>query len=104
MKRKPIGFRSYYDNEKSEEESEKQNEQEKKQAERQKAIAEFIGHNYSPIGNTSQKCYKTSAELAYDISNIIAVHPAELAKQLSDAGYHIEYLAGQPYWVMYEKT
>ena len=26
-----------------------------------------------------------------------------LAKQLADAGYHVEYLAGQPYWVMYEK-
>ncbi|WP_300694474.1 hypothetical protein [uncultured Bacteroides sp.] len=98
--KKPIGFRSY-ENAKDEE---KQNEQEKLQAERQKAIAEFIGHNYSPIGTTSQKCYKTSAELVYDISNIIAVRPTELAKQLSDAGYHVEYLAGQPYWVLYEKA
>jgi hypothetical protein len=96
---KKIGFRSYQDNG----EPDKQDELEKQQAERKKAIAEFIGHNYSPIGDTSQKCYKTSAELVYDISNIIAVRPAELAKQLSDAGYRVEYLAGQPYWVLYEK-
>ena len=96
---KKIGFRSYQ----NDEEPDKQAELEKRQAERQKAIAEFIGHNYSPIG-TTQKCYKTSAELVYDISNIIAVRPAELAKQLSDAGYRVEYLAGQPYWVLYEKA
>ena len=97
---KKIGFRSYQDNG----EPDKQDELEKQQAERKKAIAEFIGHNYSPLGTTSQKCYKTSAELVYDISNIIAVRPAELAKQLSDAGYRVEYLAGQPYWVLYEKA
>lgn len=99
MSRK-IGFRSYQDDK----EQDKQDELEKQQAEKQKAIADFIGHNYSPIGTASQKCYKTSAELVYDISNVIAVRPAELAKQLSDAGYHVEYLAGQPYWVLYEKS
>ena len=97
--RKPIGFRSY-DNE---EEQDKLKEQEKQQAEHQKAIADFLGQNYSPIGSTSAKCYKTTAELIYDLSNIISVRSNELAKQLADAGYHVEYLAGQPYWVMYEK-
>ena len=97
--KKPIGFRSY-ENVKDEE---KQNEQEKLQAERQKAIANFLGQNYSPIGTTSQKCYKTTAELVYELSNIVDAAPMALAKQLADAGYHVEYLAGQPYWVMYEK-
>ena len=98
--RRTIGFRAYNDDAQDPEEDELKREQ----VERQKAIAEFICHNYSPIGTTSQKCYKTSADLVYDISNIIAVRPAELAKQLSDAGYHVEYLAGQPYWVLYEKA
>lgn len=102
MKKRQIGFRTYDNN--KEEEQNVQDDLDRKRAERQKAIAEFIGHNYSPIGDTSQKCYKTSAELAYDISNIIAVRPAELTKQLSDAGYRIEYLSGQPYWIMYEKS
>ncbi|MDE6172212.1 hypothetical protein [uncultured Bacteroides sp.] len=92
---KKIGFRFYQDNE----EPDKQDALDK-----QKAIADFIGHNYSPIGATSQKCYKTTAELVYDLSNIVDVAPMELAKQLTDAGYHVEYLAGQPYWVMYEKS
>ena len=70
----------------------------------QKAIANFIGQNYSPIGTTSQKCYKTTAELVYELSNIVDVAPMALAKQLADAGYHVEYLAGQPYWVMYERA
>lgn len=99
---KKIGFRSYYENEKDEKEQE-QNELEKIKAEQQKAIANFLGQNYSPIGSTSAKCFKTTDELIYDLSDIISVRPTELAKQLTDAGYHVEYLAGQPYWVMYEK-
>ncbi len=46
---KKIGFRSYQ----NDEEPDKQDELEKQQAERQKAIANFIGQNYSPIGTTS---------------------------------------------------
>lgn len=55
--KKPIGFRSYQ----NDEEPDKRDELEKQQAERQKAIANFIGQNYSPIGTTSQKSYKTTA-------------------------------------------
>lgn len=97
---KKIGFRSYQDDEKPD----KQEEQKKEQAEKKRAIAEFLGQNYSPIGSTSQKCYKTTAELVYELSNIVDVAPMMLAKQLTDARYHVEYLAGQPYWVLYEKS
>ena len=93
-------YRSYQ----NDEEPDKRDELEKQQAERQKAIANFIGQNYSPIGTTSQKSYKTTAELVYELSNIVDVAPMALAKQLADAGYHVEYLAGQPYWVMYERA
>ena len=85
---KKIGFRSYQ----NDEEPDKQDELEKQQAERQKAIANFIGQNYSPIGTTSQKCYKTTAELVYELSNIVDVAPMALAKQLADAGYHVVFL------------
>ena len=84
-KYRKIGFRAYNDNAQNSEEDE----QKKKQAERQKAIADFIGHNYSPIGATSQKCYKTTVELVYELSNIVDVAPMELAKQLTDARYHV---------------
>lgn len=94
---KKIGFNSY-DNE--------ENEEQKKQQEQQtanKAIADFLSANYSPIGCSSEKVYKTTEELVYDLDNIISIGYKELAKQLVDAGYRVEYLAGQPYWVMYEK-
>ena len=83
--KKPIGFRSYQ----NDEEPDKQDDLEKQQAERQKAIANFIGQNYSPIGTTSQKCYKTTAELVYELSNIVDVAPMALAKQLADGGRKI---------------
>jgi len=50
---KKIGFRSYQ----NDEEPDKRDELEKQQAERQKAIANFIGQNYSPIGTTSQNIF-----------------------------------------------
>ena len=98
--KKPIGFRSYQ----NDEEPDKRDEWEKPHVGTQVAIANFIGQNYSPIGTTSQKCYKTTAELVYELSNIVDAAPMALAKQLADAGYHVEYLAGQPYWVMYERA
>ena len=97
---KKIGFRSYQ----NDEEPDKQDELEKHQTEKQKNKTILIGQKYSPIGTTSEKGYKTSAELVYELSNIVDVAPMALAKQLSDAGYHVEYLAGQPYWVMYERA
>ena len=94
---KKIGFRNYgQDDPDAQDRQEQDNED--------KAIVEFLSANYSPIGTTSQKCYKTTAELVYDLENIVPVSPVELAKQLSAAGYHVEYMAGQPYWVMYEKV
>lgn len=101
MKSRPIGFRACNDDYKQEQDLQEKLEKEK--AEKQRAIADFLGQNYMPIGATSALCYKTTAELVYDLSNIIEVAPVELARQLSAAGYHVEYLAGQPYWVMYEK-
>lgn len=96
---KKIGFRNY-----DKDGSEEQNRQQAQEQAEDKAIAQFLSTNYSPIGATSQKCYKTTAELVYDLDNIVPVSPVKLAKQLSAAGYHVEYMAGQPYWVMYEKN
>ena len=91
---KKIGFRSYQ----NDEEPDKQDELEKQQAERQKSHSKTSSaRTIHPIGTTSQKCYKTTAELVYELSNIVDVAPMALAKQLADAGYHVEYLAGQPY-------
>lgn len=95
---KKIGFRNY-DNDSDQQEDR----EEQQQKEENKAIAEFLSANYAPIGCTSQKCYKTTAELVYDLSNIVDVSHTKLAKQLTAAGYRCEYLSGKPFWVMYEK-
>lgn len=99
MTKRPIGFRSYQQQDKNEAQDKQQEQQERQQ----KAIADFLGQHYAPIGSTPAKCYKTSAELAYELANIIEVSPRVLAAQLTAAGYRVEYVAGQPYWVMYEK-
>ena len=95
---KRIGFRSY--DKQDEEEEENLIEEKKKEV---AAIADFIKRYYSPIGATSDKVYKTTAELRYELSNIIDVNPAILAKQLCTARFAVQYIAGQPFWVMFEK-
>lgn len=96
---KRIGFRDYDQDPEEQQGSEQTNEQKSED----KAIAEFLGANYAPIGSTAQKCFKTTEELVYDLNNIVPVSHMKLAKSLTDAGYRTEYLAGKPYWVMYEK-
>lgn len=91
---KKIGFRHYQEND----DAKKQDKQE-----RQTAIADFLRQNYAPIGPTSQKVYKTTAELQYDLQNIIDVPANELARQLTEARFAIEYVCGQPFWVLYER-
>ena len=91
---KKIGFRHYQEDD----DAKKQDKQE-----RQTAIADFLRQNYAPIGPTSQKVYKTTYELQYDLQNIIDVPANELAKQLTEARFAIEYVCGQPFWVLYER-
>lgn len=91
---KKIGFRHYQEDD----DAKKQDKQE-----RQTAIADFLRQNYAPIGPTSQKVYKTTAELQYDLQNIIDVPANELARQLTEARFAIEYVCGQPFWVLYER-
>ncbi len=85
----------------SEDDKEERLNQEKKRT--NDALTDFIQQHYAPIGTTEQKVYKTTAELQYELENIIHVDSSRLAKQLSQAGFKVEYLCGQPYWVMYEK-
>lgn len=84
----------------NQEEDENQMQEEQK---RKTAIADFIKQNYAPFGPTSKKVYKTTAELQYDLQNIIDVPAKELAVQLTDARFTVEFICGQPYWVLFEK-
>lgn len=84
----------------SSEEDDKQKQEEEK---RNTAIADFIRRNYAPIGTTAQKVYKTTAELQYDLHEFIDVSALELARQLTEARFAVEFVCGRPYWVMYER-
>lgn len=67
-----------------------------------KMIESFISANYSPIGIASSRIYKTSADLVYDISEVISLSTNDIAKALLSSNYVIRYIAGVPYWEMYE--
>lgn len=92
---KKIGFRSYA--------QEPDEEQEKKDDTRAKLLADFIAANYQPIGETEDKVYKTSEELAYDMQELVAVRSQDIAEALTLAKYKLEYIGGKPYWVMFER-
>lgn len=92
---KKIGFRSYA--------QEPDEEQEKKEDTRAKLLADFIAANYQPIGETENKVYKTSEELAYDMQELVAVRAQDIAEALTLAKYKLEYISGKPYWVMFER-
>ena len=66
-------------------------------------LSDFIKQTYSPIGSTDRKLFKTSAELAYELREIVELQPNQIAKALSDAGFRLEFIHNKPYWVMYEK-
>lgn len=92
---KKIGFRSYA--------QEPDEEQEKKDDTRAKLLADFIAANYQPIGETENKVYKTSEELAYDMQELVAVRAQDIAEALTLAKYKLEYIGGKPYWMMFER-
>ena len=95
----PIGFRSYQ----NDEEPDKQDELEKQQAERQKAIATSSARTIHPSVPLHRNVTRPPLNW-YMSCRTLSMSLDALAKQLADAGYHVEYLAGQPYWVMYENA
>ena len=90
---KKIGFRSY------DEDRDKTQKNDHVQA----TVIEYLSQTYAPIGPTEAKCYKTIDELVYELSNICPVGRGWLSLRLSQAGYKVEFVAGVPYWVLYEK-
>lgn len=96
--KKIIGFGSY-----NKDPDDKKEEEEKKEDCAVKMLSDFIARTYSPIGATSNKVYKTSDELAYELSEIVDIRSIQIAKALIGAGFLLQYINSKPYWVMYEK-
>lgn len=77
---------------------------EEKEDFKSRIIADFLSANYLPIGSVIDQVYKTSVDLAYDMSEMINIQATDVAKALISSGYQTKYISGQPYWVMYEKN
>ena len=92
---KKIGFRSYA--------QEADEEQDQKEETRSKLLADFPSANYTPIGETENKVFKTSEELAYDMQELVAVRAQDIAEAMTLAQFKLEYITGKPYWVLYER-
>lgn len=76
----------------------------RKREEQISRFRELILQNYSPQGKTEDKEYKTTAEIQYMYDNIMSLSAGFISEALSGAGFEIEYIGGQPYWVMYDKS
>jgi len=94
MKRKVIGFGSYGDGDDLEEEQKKDKDVE--------ALKTLIQSIYSPDGITEQKEFKTTAELIYELREMIPATGREMRTALSEMGFEIKYIDGTPMWVMYQ--
>lgn len=64
-------------------------------------LTEFIRQRFSPIGKTEDKEFKTTADIQYMYDNIMSLSASDIAEAMAKAGFKIEYVGGQPYWVMY---
>lgn len=63
----------------------------------------YISNNYSPLGETDQKEYVTSADIVRELSEMVSVSIADITKLMDDAGFKIEFIDGKPHWVVFQK-
>lgn len=64
-------------------------------------LMEFIRHCFSPNGKTEDKEFKTTAEIRYMYEDIMSLSASDIAEAMTKAGFKIEFVGSQPYWVMY---
>lgn len=66
-------------------------------------VKQFIEANYTPIGSTEQKDFKTSAELIYMLSETIDVSIKVVNEVMNELQYQMQYIDQVPNWVLYSK-
>ena len=67
-------------------------------------IAKLITASYYFIADESKDVvHKTSAELAYDLEDMISINPHSIAIYLQSIGCQVTNIAGVVYWVLYTK-
>lgn len=84
------------------------NEEDNKRIDREdselKMIADFINQRYSPSGSSTQICFKTSREIAYELREMTLTTIINVSRAMRKANYEIKIIGDTPHWVMYDMT
>lgn len=64
-------------------------------------LKEMIEMLYKPNGFTEEKDFKTSLELAYEISDMLEVTPREVAKVMDEMGFVVTTVGNEVCYVVY---
>ena len=85
----------------------KEQDEEKKENKSKKsaslALKNVLQLKYASSGDNEKKVYKSTADLLYEIENIICIGELYLVEVMLQEGYVIEYVDDRPFWVMYER-
>lgn len=66
-------------------------------------FCDFISQNYTPVGESEDKVFKTSQELAYQIRETCEITAQDISVVMSRAGFKIRFIDGVPSWELFEK-
>lgn len=79
--------------------------QEKKQQQQHETPLEAIEAIYMPEGPRTAICFRTTAELSYELDDMLGQVPLyDLAKILRDNNYRTTVINGRAYWILYETS
>ncbi|GAB6122288.1 hypothetical protein [Dysgonomonas termitidis] len=104
MDRKRIGF--VQDRKKEGEDSKKSHREspETKAVDKVKiALSQFIRENFDTSGDTEDKDFKTSAELAYMLRESIRPSVSLVSTVMEELGFRLTFIEGVPHWSIYLK-
>ncbi len=73
----------------------------KKAATGNEKLKEYIRQLYKPNGFSEEKDFKTSLELAYELSDMIEVTPTEVSEVMNELGYEVTSIENQVCFVLY---
>ncbi|HRZ98347.1 MAG TPA: hypothetical protein P5084_12395 [Paludibacter sp.] len=64
-------------------------------------LKEYIRQLYKPNGFSHEKDFKTSLELAYELSDMIEVTPNKVAEVMNELGYEVTSIENQVCFVIF---
>jgi NADH:ubiquinone oxidoreductase subunit E len=65
-------------------------------------LIKFINQLYQPNGFSDDRDFKTSLELAYELSDMLEVTPSEVSQVMTALGYEVTTIENQICFIVYE--